>query len=177
MPDLLNSLFSSVDKYDYDITKKGFIRKRKDSKSGLKQNELSKGNHRESAKIMGGSAISKEKRNPPQSKIMPKYVKLSAKHPNDSTPKVPRGITIEQIKKDYDRYREHWRRSKCRQDLLDILCQILATRHFKITNCVCIGLGSFTNGVYTSMWQLAMIQTVLNLLRNGNSTKMWECPS
>lgn len=47
MPDLLNSLFSSVDKYDYDITKKGFIRKRKDSKSGLKQNELSKGNHRE----------------------------------------------------------------------------------------------------------------------------------
>lgn len=46
MPDLLNSLFS-VDKYDYDITKKGFIRKRKDYKSGLKQYKLSEGNPRE----------------------------------------------------------------------------------------------------------------------------------
>lgn len=123
---------------------------------------------------MGGSAVSKEMRSAPQSKVIPKYVKLSAKCPSDSFPKAPRGITIEQIKKDYDRYREHWRRSKCRQDLLDILGQILATRHFKVTNCVCIGLGSFTNGVYTSMWQLAMIQTILNLLRNGNSAKRKE---
>ncbi|KAL9612170.1 MAG: hypothetical protein Q9167_003206 [Letrouitia subvulpina] len=47
MPSLLNSLFHSVDKYDYDITNKGFIRKRKDYKLGPKQNQLSEGEYPE----------------------------------------------------------------------------------------------------------------------------------
>ena len=98
-----------------------------------------------------------------------------AKAPTPSSPSlpatfepatIPPGLTIEKLCDEYIRYKETWEESACCREVVAVLKKKLSGRHDSVNGCVCLGLGSLTDGRSrrVGMLQLAVLETVVGIL-------------
>lgn len=80
---------------------------------------------------------------------------------------IPQGLTLRSVSSSFDRYTKLWKDSPCLKNLKTIIQDNILASDIEITNCVCLGLGSFAGGTFpeTSFFELAALDTVLELLR------------
>ncbi|KAL6718874.1 hypothetical protein ACLMJK_003108 [Lecanora helva] len=63
------------------------------------------------------------------------------------------------------KYMPIWLESECLRRLIKLFEQsILTEAHVAITNCVCLGLGSFLTGHPTTFYELAALKSILDIL-------------
>ena len=81
---------------------------------------------------------------------------------------IPKGLTLEDVSGQLDKYMKIWKCSSCFNDLQAILEDhvLVSVDQTRISNCVCLGLGSFTGGhrTDTSLFQLATLISILEIL-------------
>lgn len=93
-----------------------------------------------------------------------KVGELSQQGPDVKIDALPEAADIARIQHGYDKI---WLNTSCRQQLEDILTrEILQSDHLRICNCVCLGLGSITNGRTASRHQFAALRWMLSLLKS-----------
>ena len=86
------------------------------------------------------------------------------------------GLTLDKVEKKMQKYKKIWGSSECCSRVNRILeCIILREPTMSITQCVVLGLGSFTGGSSTeaSMWELVALRTILETL--GKDTFHQHC--
>ena len=89
---------------------------------------------------------------------------------NDERPsptEIPKGLTLRQVLKSFDHHMKVWKTSMCFESLQTLLqAQILVPEAQPISNCVCLGLGSFTGGSFpeTSSFELVALVSILEIL-------------
>lgn len=79
----------------------------------------------------------------------------------------PAGLTIQKVRNTFERYRRIWEESTCFQDTKRILeTHAFSSATVQIDRCVCLGLGSFTDGRThdASMYELVALHSILELL-------------
>ena len=79
---------------------------------------------------------------------------------------IPRGLTLQEVFNSFERYTIIWKESSSLKNLKGLLENHVLVSNIKITNCVCLGLGSFTGGDRTeiSFFQLAALVSTLEIL-------------
>ena len=87
-------------------------------------------------------------------------LQLSALHGADEIP-------LDEVKKNHTRYLRLWEGSECWKNLANVLEKdILSSKRTRLTNCVCLGLGSLSAGRDSSKYELAALVSILDLLGN-----------
>jgi hypothetical protein len=85
----------------------------------------------------------------------------------------PDGESLDKVKSAFEKHRTLWLQSSCWNSVRDILKEGISRNEVKISNCVCIALGSPTglsrhgsvDRRTTSMNQIAALAAILDLLR------------
>lgn len=88
---------------------------------------------------------------------------------------VPTGMTLTKLQDQVADYADRWRQSPCGKDTGEILqSTVLKLESLNVTNCVCLGLGSFTASRVSgarfhenSLCQLAAFETWIEILSTG----------
>lgn len=77
----------------------------------------------------------------------------------------PDGMTVPNLVEKQKRYETIWRSSQCCNTLMLLLKNdILSSKNFHITQCICLGLGSISAGRASSNYELAALVVVLEIL-------------
>jgi hypothetical protein len=80
------------------------------------------------------------------------------------------------LDKFHNHYIPRWWESSCFKNLKRIFEQgVLLAEQTKITNCVCLGLGSMTAGFETPSFELAALMSMLEMLSKFHSTGGANC--
>ena len=80
---------------------------------------------------------------------------------------VPEGLNLETVRERYKTYGRLWKGSECYKSLKSILHRdLLDAEQVKVTQCICLGLGSFTGGkTWKASWyQLVALVSILEIL-------------
>ena len=101
------------------------------------------------------------------------YAPSSTGHENLSPTAIPRGLTIHDVSASFEKHMRIWKDSSCLQKLRAIFQNSVLASNIKITNCVCLGLGSFTGGKFpeTSFFELAALASILEILGEKHEIK------
>ena len=97
----------------------------------------------------------------------PFVAKTSPTPPSNFEPAtIPPGLTIEKLCDEYARHKKTWEESACCAEVAEALRKKLSGRRDKVDGCVCLGLGSLTDGRSrrVGMLQLAVLETVVGIL-------------
>lgn len=79
---------------------------------------------------------------------------------------IPRSLTLHEVTDSFDRCTKIWKASSSLKNLRTLIKDDVLTSNIEITNCVCLGLGSFTGGdrTETSFYELAAMVSILEIL-------------
>ncbi|KAG7008462.1 hypothetical protein G7Y79_00005g016030 [Physcia stellaris] len=101
------------------------------------------------------------------------YAPSSTGHEILSPTAIPRGLNIQDVSTSFEKHMRIWKDSSCLQRLRVIFQNSVLASNTSITNCVCLGLGSFTGGKFpeTSFFELAALVTILDILGEKHEIK------
>lgn len=101
------------------------------------------------------------------------YAPSSTCHENLSPTAIARGLTIRDVSTFFEKHMRIWKDSSCLQRLRVIFQNSILASNIRITNCVCLGLGSFTGGKFleTSFFELAALVSILEILGKKHEIK------
>ena len=81
-------------------------------------------------------------------------------------------MPLDQVMESHARCLEKWEHSDCWTACMEILDKFSdACNHLRLTNCVCLGLGSLSSGRDSSRHELAALISILNLLGKTHTIK------
>ena len=81
-------------------------------------------------------------------------------------------IPLDQVAEIHARFLECWESSDCWKTFADLYEKVLVSyKHLRLTNCVCLGLGSISEGRDSSRHELAALVSMLNLLGKRHTIK------
>ena len=109
----------------------------------------------------------------------PQTTALQQQHHHQQQPTSPTPTLQPYITRFKTYYLPQWQSSTCWTNLsLLFKNEIIPSfpRKHRITNCVCLGLGSLTNGGSASWWQLAALVSILELLLDTSSPHDSQIP-
>lgn len=95
------------------------------------------------------------------------HLRYTNLHVDGKPSEPPKDLTVDKVLEKFQKYSQNWKDSVSFEDFQLILEEdVLASEKCKITQCVCLGLGSFTSedGREASMHELAFLSTTLETL-------------
>ena len=89
---------------------------------------------------------------------------------------IPRGLSLQEVVESFSRYTKTWRESLCLKNLETLLKDQVLVSDIRVTNCVCLGLGSLTGGYDTenSFYELAALVSILEILGQHVTGHFWS---